>query len=217
MRAGRRAVDRRHSRTFADVNGLPAPSPQLAADSRPVRPASPRRLHRSFRKTFGGGCGPQCVVLNTRPIASFVKTNPEKEVNRRTLKSLVKSRGDSRERPKVSIDDFARNTRREFRSFLRKRTPVWRFRNVFLLEIRRKSAFRGRDLVLFPPYGAGSLSENSPWRSRGSGVAAFSKRNARTTSEALRPTRGTLLAARFCRSDDRHAPAAPPARPFRSA
>lgn len=50
LRAGRRAVDGGHSRTFADVNELPAPSSQLAADSRPVRQASPRRFRRGFRE-----------------------------------------------------------------------------------------------------------------------------------------------------------------------
>lgn len=98
LRAGRRDVDGGHSRTFADVNELPAPSSQLAADSRPVRQASPRRFRRGFGKTFGVGRRPQRVVRNTRPTAYFVKTNPEKEENRRTLKSVAKSRGKSRER-----------------------------------------------------------------------------------------------------------------------
>lgn len=54
LRAGRRDVDGRLltnvSRVFADVNGLPVSSPQLAADNRPVRPASPRRFRRGFRE-----------------------------------------------------------------------------------------------------------------------------------------------------------------------
>lgn len=52
LRAGRRDVDGRLltniSRVFADVNGLPVSSSQLAADNRPVRPASPRRFRRGF-------------------------------------------------------------------------------------------------------------------------------------------------------------------------
>lgn len=102
LRAGRRDVDGRlltnAGRTFTDVNGLPVFSAQLAVDNRPVRRVFLRRFRRGFRKTFGGGYGPQRVVLNTRSIASFVKTNPEKEENRRTLKSVAKSRGKSRER-----------------------------------------------------------------------------------------------------------------------
>lgn len=54
LRAGRRDVDGRLltnvSRVFADINGLPVSSPQLAADNRPVRPASPRRFRRGFRE-----------------------------------------------------------------------------------------------------------------------------------------------------------------------
>ena len=54
LRAGRRDVDGRLltnvSRVFADINRLPVSSPQLAADNRPVRPASPRRFRRGFRE-----------------------------------------------------------------------------------------------------------------------------------------------------------------------
>lgn len=54
LRAGRRDVDGRLltnvSRVFADINGLPVSSPQLAADNRPVRPASPRRFRRGLRE-----------------------------------------------------------------------------------------------------------------------------------------------------------------------
>ena len=62
LRAGRRDVDGRLltnvSRVFADVNGLPVSSPQLAADNRPVRPASPRRFRRGFREDLRSRSAP---------------------------------------------------------------------------------------------------------------------------------------------------------------
>lgn len=113
LRAGRRDVDGRLltnvSRVFADINGLPVSSPQLAADNRPVRRRLRGDFAEGFGKTFGGGRCPQRVVRNIRSTAYFVKTNSEKEVNRRTLKSVAKSRGKSRER----ADDAGRRLRTE--------------------------------------------------------------------------------------------------------
>lgn len=102
LRAGRSDVDgrlltnvSRVSRTSTDFRSLHRNSPPIAAPSA-------RRLRadfvEGFGKTFGGGRSPQRVVRKTRPTAYFVKTNSEKEVNRRTLKSVAKSRGKSRER-----------------------------------------------------------------------------------------------------------------------
>lgn len=63
--------------------------------------------------------------------------------------------------------------------FFGRKKDVWRFRNAFLLEIYGPNAFRARDLLLFHPYGAGSLSENSPMVVVRPGCCGVSKRKRR--------------------------------------
>lgn len=78
LRAGRRDVDGRLltnvSRVFADVKGLPVSSPQLAADNRPVRPASPRRFRRGFREDLRSRSAP--ATCCTEYTANRLRASP---------------------------------------------------------------------------------------------------------------------------------------------